>query len=95
MGRFRAFDVHELGRLAARYSGGELRFTVEQNVIFPHVGDEDVASLLADPFLQTGRFRTDPGTDMERPQKSQGGLSVSGRAPYRPSTPPSRFFYKG
>jgi hypothetical protein len=41
---------------------------VEQNVIFPHVGDEDVASLLADPFLQTGRFRTDPGMDMERPQ---------------------------
>lgn len=61
VGRFRAFEIHELGRLADRYSGGELRLTVEQNVIFPNVKDEDVPALLADPFVAGGRFQINPG----------------------------------
>lgn len=61
VGRFRAFEMHELGRLAQQYSGGELRLTVEQNVIFPNVKDEDVPSLLADPFVAGGRFKVNPG----------------------------------
>ncbi len=60
-GRFRAFDLHELGRLAAKYSGGDLRLTVEQNVIFPDVQDEEVPALLADPFVAGGRFKISPG----------------------------------
>nr|AET85053.1 nitrite reductase [Nannochloropsis sp. W2J3B] len=61
VGRFRAFEIHELGRLAEKYSGGEMRLTVEQNVIFPNVRDEEVASLLADPFIAGGRFKINPG----------------------------------
>lgn len=61
VGRFRAFEIHELGRLADHYSGGELRLTVEQNVIIPNVKDEDVPSLLADPFVAGGRFKINPG----------------------------------
>lgn len=63
VGRFRAFEIHELGRLADRYSGGEMRLTVEQNVIFPNVKDEEVAALLADPFIAGGRFKINPGKD--------------------------------
>jgi len=61
VGRFRAFEIHELGRLAEQYSGGEMRLTVEQNVIFPNVKDEEVAALLADPFVAGGRFKVNPG----------------------------------
>lgn len=63
MGRFRSFEIYELGRLAQRYSEGELRLTVEQNVIFPNVRDEEVASLLADPFVAGGRFKINPGME--------------------------------
>jgi sulfite reductase beta subunit-like hemoprotein len=42
-------------------SCGQVRLTVEQNIIFPNVANERVPQLLADPFFQ-GRFRIDPGT---------------------------------
>lgn len=56
-----AFEVFELARVAEKFSGGEARLTVEQNVILPNVKEADLQALLADPFMQ-GRFKINPGT---------------------------------
>ena len=50
-----------MARLAEAFSGGELRLTVEQNIIFPNVRDEDVPAFLVDPFVADGRFKINPG----------------------------------
>ncbi|CAM6116958.1 unnamed protein product [Calypogeia fissa] len=52
VGRLQAADMYELARLADVYGTGELRLTVEQNVILPNVTDEGVAALLTEPFLE-------------------------------------------
>lgn len=58
VGRITADQLLELTRLAERYGRGELRFTVGQNVIIPHVPDKRLGDFLAEPLLQT--FRYDP-----------------------------------
>lgn len=71
--------MFELARVAEQYCGGEIRLTVEQNVILPNVAEQDLQALLADPFLQ-GRFKTDPGTSDSQPATgSQGGREEHGR----------------
>jgi ferredoxin-nitrite reductase len=45
VGRLSAKQMHHLAELAERYGRGELRLTVWQNVILPHVADEAVASV--------------------------------------------------
>jgi ferredoxin-nitrite reductase len=45
--------------LAEVYGTGELRFTVEQNVIIPHVADAKLETLLSEPTLQ--KFSIAPG----------------------------------
>jgi ferredoxin-nitrite reductase len=52
VGRFFADDMFNLARIADVYGGGEIRLTVEQNVIIPHVPDDHVESLLQEPLLQ-------------------------------------------
>lgn len=53
VGRFDdAEGMFELARLAEVYGQGELRLTVEQNVIIPYVANENVETLLAEPILQ-------------------------------------------
>ena len=52
VGRIRGEDLIELGRLAKRYGGAEARLTVQQNLIIPHVPDERLEALLAEPLLQ-------------------------------------------
>uniref|UniRef100_A0A0D9YYL6 Ferredoxin--nitrite reductase, chloroplastic n=1 Tax=Oryza glumipatula TaxID=40148 RepID=A0A0D9YYL6_9ORYZ len=47
-----AADMFELARLADEYGSGELRLTVEQNIVIPNVKDEKVEALLAEPLLQ-------------------------------------------
>ncbi len=51
VGRLRADQLRELGRLARLYGtqGGELRLTHQQNVLIPWVPNERVADLLAEP----------------------------------------------
>ena len=51
-GRLSADTMFELARLAEVYGNGEIRLTVEQNVILPFVPDERVAVLLQEPLLQ-------------------------------------------
>lgn len=59
VGRIYAADMFDLARMADIYGSGEVRLTVEQNVIIPNVPDSRIASLLKEPLL-TG-FSVNPG----------------------------------
>jgi ferredoxin-nitrite reductase len=58
VGRLYADDFFELSRLAATYGSGEVRLTVEQNLILVNVPDDKLEALLAEPLLT--KFRVDP-----------------------------------
>lgn len=58
VGRLFADDLNELARLAEVYGTGELRLTVEQNIIIPNVPDASVDLLLQEPLLQ--KFTLNP-----------------------------------
>jgi ferredoxin-nitrite reductase len=60
IGRFTAEPMFELARLAEVYGNGEIRLTVEQNVIIPHVADENVETFLSEPLLK--EFSINPST---------------------------------
>jgi ferredoxin-nitrite reductase len=55
VGRTDATQCDELACLAERYAVGELRFTIEQNVIIVNVPDFVLPDLLAEPLLQALR----------------------------------------
>ena len=57
VGRLSPDECDSLAALADKYSAGELRLTVEQNVILPNVDDARVAALLAEPALASGSSR--------------------------------------
>jgi len=57
-GRLYAPDLFELARLAQIYGQGELRLTVEQNVIIPHISDDRLVTMLQEPILK--KFAVDP-----------------------------------
>ncbi|AUT00177.1 ferredoxin--nitrite reductase [Nostoc sp. CENA543] len=59
VGRLYAEDMFELARLADVYGSGEMRLTVEQNVIIPNIPDSRLSTFLTDPLLE--RFSIDPG----------------------------------
>ncbi|HTE86207.1 MAG TPA: ferredoxin--nitrite reductase [Dehalococcoidia bacterium] len=52
VGRVTADQLDELGRLANEYGAGEVRLTVDQNIVIPHVTDARLDRLLAEPLLQ-------------------------------------------
>lgn len=58
VGRLQADDLVDLARLSEVYGNGELRLTVEQNVIIPNVPDSRLAVLLREPLLE--RFSISP-----------------------------------
>ncbi|HEY9597942.1 MAG TPA: ferredoxin--nitrite reductase [Cyanophyceae cyanobacterium] len=58
IGRLYAPDMFELARMAEVYGSGEIRLTVEQNVIFPNIPDSRLEPFLAEPLLQ--RFSINP-----------------------------------
>lgn len=58
VGRLQAEDLLEVARLAEVYGNGELRLTVEQNIILPHVPDSRLEALLREPLL--AKFAVDP-----------------------------------
>ena len=60
MGRLSAEPMFELARLAEVYGNGEIRLTVEQNAIIPHVADENVETFLSEPLLK--EFSINPST---------------------------------
>jgi ferredoxin-nitrite reductase len=56
VGRLSVAECRQLADLADKYSNGEIRLTVEQNVILPNVDDDKVKDLLSEPAL-TGDSR--------------------------------------
>ncbi|CAA0807530.1 Ferredoxin--nitrite reductase- chloroplastic [Striga hermonthica] len=59
VGRLQADDMDELARVADEYGSGELRLTVEQNVIIPNVNTSRIEALLNEPILKD-RFTPEP-----------------------------------
>ena len=52
VGRLGAQDMFDLARMAEVYGQGELRLTVEQNVIIPYIAEANVDALLQEPLLE-------------------------------------------
>lgn len=52
VGRLYAQDMLDLARIAEVYGSGEIRLTVEQNVIIPNIPDENLDAFLSEPLLQ-------------------------------------------
>nr|AGQ43559.1 nitrite reductase [Morus alba] len=59
VGRVQADDMDELARLADEYGTGELRLTVEQNIIIPNVENSKLEALLKESLLKD-RFSPEP-----------------------------------
>lgn len=59
VGRVQADDMDELARIAEDYGSGELRLTVEQNIIIPNIDNSKISSLLEEPLLKN-RFSPEP-----------------------------------
>lgn len=53
VGRITGDQLIEFGRLARVHGDGELRLTVQQNVLIPHVRESHLGALLAEPLLET------------------------------------------
>jgi ferredoxin-nitrite reductase len=58
VGRLFASDMFDLARISEVYGSGELRLTVEQNILIPNVPDSRIAPLLKEPLLE--RFSVSP-----------------------------------
>ncbi|XP_072953110.1 ferredoxin--nitrite reductase, chloroplastic [Typha angustifolia] len=63
VGRLQASDMFDLARLADEYGSGELRLTVEQNIIIPNVNNSKIESLLNEPLLS--KFSPQPSLLMK------------------------------
>ncbi|KAG9152103.1 hypothetical protein Leryth_017660 [Lithospermum erythrorhizon] len=59
VGRLQADEMDELARLAEEYGSGELRLTVEQNIIIPNIENSKIEELLKEPLLKD-RFSPEP-----------------------------------
>ena len=60
VGRLYADEMFELARMAEVYGGGEIRLTVEQNLIIPYIPDSRLETFLAEPLLQRFPIQTEP-----------------------------------
>jgi ferredoxin-nitrite reductase len=58
VGRMYAPDMYEFARLADTYGNGDMRLTVEQNLIITNVGDQQLPALRQEPLLQ--KFPIEP-----------------------------------
>jgi len=56
VGRITGDQLHELARVSEQYGTGEVRLTVDQNVIIPHVPDARLGNLTAEPLLKALRY---------------------------------------
>jgi ferredoxin-nitrite reductase len=62
VGRTSAAQIDELARLADEYGTGDVRFTIDQNVLLVNVSDRALSGLLAEPLLR--ELRPDPSPAM-------------------------------
>ncbi|CAN4107693.1 unnamed protein product [Withania somnifera] len=58
VGRVQADDMDDLAHLADEYGSGELRLTVEQNIIIPNIENSKIDALLKEPLLS--KFSPNP-----------------------------------
>lgn len=58
-GRLHSVDMYDIAAVAEEYSAGEVRLTVDQNILFPNVENGRLDEMLADPLFQ--RFKVKPG----------------------------------
>eukprot|EP00177_Eucheuma_denticulatum_P005430 GFKZ01009872.1.p1 GENE.GFKZ01009872.1~~GFKZ01009872.1.p1 ORF type:complete len:575 (-),score=87.87 GFKZ01009872.1:1207-2931(-) len=58
-GRLTSQDMDALADVADKYSNGEMRLTVEQNIIFPNVANEQVEEMIQQPIFD--KFKLRPG----------------------------------
>ncbi|MDX2099974.1 MAG: ferredoxin--nitrite reductase [Leptolyngbyaceae cyanobacterium bins.59] len=58
VGRLQAHDMFDLARLAEVYGSGEIRLTVEQNILIPNIPDSRLGPFLKEPLL--ARFSPHP-----------------------------------
>jgi ferredoxin-nitrite reductase len=77
VGRLQAQDMLDLARIAELYGAGELRLTVEQNVIIPHISSENLELVQAEPLLN--KFSPNP-TPLTRSLVSCTGAQFCGLA---------------
>lgn len=63
VGRVQASDMFELARLADEYGSGELRLTVEQNIVLPDVKNSQIEELLNETLLKE-KFLPEPSSLM-------------------------------
>lgn len=59
VGRVQADDMDELAWIADEYGSGELRLTVEQNIVIPNIENSRIGTLLNEPLLKN-RFSPSP-----------------------------------
>jgi ferredoxin-nitrite reductase len=62
MGRLSAENMFELARLGEVYGQGEIRLTVEQNVIIPHIAHENLEVFLKESLLEKFKINPSPLT---------------------------------
>jgi len=60
-GRLYPAEARQIADLADKYSAGEIRLTVEQNMLLPNVDAASVEALLAEPSLNGTRLAVQPG----------------------------------
>ena len=60
VGRLQADQMYDLARVAEVYGSGDLRLTVEQNVIVANVPDNRLAVFLAEPIVQAFPIQPSP-----------------------------------
>lgn len=64
VGRLQADEMDDLARIADEYGSGELRLTVEQNIIVPDVENSKLEDMLKEPLLRD-RFSPTPSLLMK------------------------------
>ncbi|KAI5386966.1 Ferredoxin--nitrite reductase, partial [Lathyrus oleraceus] len=64
VGRIQADEMDELARISDEYGSGELRLTVEQNIIIPNVANSKLDALLKEPLLKQ-KFSPEPSILMK------------------------------
>ncbi len=62
VGRLSANDLFDLARLAEVYGESEIRLTVEQNVIIPHIAEEKLETFLSESLLEKFSIEPEPLT---------------------------------
>jgi len=60
-GRLSVKECRDISDLADKYADGEIRLTVEQNIILPNVDENKVNELLVEPSVVGTRLKINPG----------------------------------